>query len=86
MLSLQLDQKVSFNLQYGKFYLIVRVSLALISSEVLPKYNKTQIKLPLDKELFKKKFYRTIHEITGITIVFKYRLQSFPMNIPTIGT
>lgn len=43
MLSLHLDLKITFNLQYGKFPLIVRLSHVLKSSKGLPKYSKTQI-------------------------------------------
>ena len=52
MLSLQLYLKISFNLQYGKFPSIVRLSLALKSSEASPKYGKTQINSLLEKFQF----------------------------------
>ena len=40
VLSLHLDLKITFCLQYGKFLSIVRLSLVLKSSESLPKYDK----------------------------------------------
>ena len=41
--SLHLDLKITFNLQYDKFLSEVLLSLALKSTETLPKYGKTQI-------------------------------------------
>ena len=43
MLSLHLDLKSTFNLQYGKFPSIVRLNVVLKSSEASPKYGKAQI-------------------------------------------
>ena len=41
VLSLHLDLKIIFSLQYGKSLSIVRLSLVLKSNENLPKYGKT---------------------------------------------
>ena len=43
VLSLHLDLKITFSLQYGKSLSIVRPSLVLKSSESLPKYGKTKV-------------------------------------------
>ena len=43
MLSLHLDLKIIFSLQYGKSLSIVRLSLVLKSNESLPKYGKTKV-------------------------------------------
>ena len=41
---LHLDLKITFNLQYGKFPSIVWLSLEVLkSTEVLPRYDETQI-------------------------------------------
>ena len=97
VLSLHLDLKIIFNLQNGKFLSIVRLSLVLKSSEALPKYGKTQIKLPfrnheikapLDKQLIQKLFDTMIHEIMGITIVFlilTFKVSISPMKVLIIG-
>ena len=39
---------MTFSLQYGKFPSIVHLSLILQSSEVLPKYGKTQVNFLLE--------------------------------------
>ena len=43
VLSLQLDLKISFSLQYAKSLSIVHLSLLLKSSQMLPKYDKTKL-------------------------------------------
>ena len=43
VLSLHLDLKITFSLQYRKSLSIVRLSLVLKSSESLPKYRKTKV-------------------------------------------
>ena len=43
VLSLHLDLNIIFSLQYDKSFSIVRLSLALKSSESLPKYGKTKV-------------------------------------------
>ena len=42
-LSLHLDLKIIFSLQYRKSLSIVRLSLVLKSSKILPKYGKTKV-------------------------------------------
>ena len=73
MLSVYLDLKITFNLQYSKFPL----SLVLQLSEVLPKYGKTPINSFLGmmnlrsfwiNSLFKNFLIQMIHKIMGITI------------------
>ena len=49
MLSLHLDLKIIFSIQYGKFPSLVHLSLILKSSEVLAKYRKTQVYTPFYK-------------------------------------
>ena len=43
MLTLHLDLKIIFSLQYGKSLYTVRLSLLLKSGESLPKYGKTKL-------------------------------------------
>ena len=43
MLSLDLDLKIIFSLQYGKSLSMVRLSLVLKSNESLPKYGKIKV-------------------------------------------
>ena len=43
VLSLHIHLKIAFNLQYGKYLSIVRLSLFLKSSESLPKYVKKKV-------------------------------------------
>ena len=43
MLSLHLDLKIIFSLQYGKSLYTVRLSVLLKSGESLPKYSKTKV-------------------------------------------
>ena len=79
MLSLPLDLKITFNLQYVKFPSIVCLSLVLKSSEALPKYGKMQvpfrnheIKIALGKKRIQKLYVTMFNEIMGITIALKY--------------
>ena len=83
MLSLHLDLKIIFSLQYGKSLSIVRLSLVLKSNESLPKYGKTKVNSLLGTMKLmsflinwkiQKLFNTLIHEILGIIIVLEYWL------------
>lgn len=43
LLSLHIDLKIPFSLQYGKFPSVVLLSLVLKFNEVWPKYGKTKV-------------------------------------------
>ena len=43
VLSLHLDLNITFSLQYGNSLSMVRLSLVLKSSEILPKYGQTKV-------------------------------------------
>ena len=67
VLSLHLDLKITFSLQYSKSLSVVRLSLALKSSESLPNYGKVKVnsllgtmklRSSLMNDLFENKFKR----------------------------
>ena len=81
MFSMHLDLKVTFSLQDGKSLSIVQLSLALKSSESLPKYVKAKVNFRsgtmtlrsfLMKWFIQRLFNTLIHEVLGIIIVLEY--------------
>ena len=81
MLSLHLDLTITFSLQFGKSFSIVRLILALQSSESSPKYGKTKVSSLLGtmklrsfliNNLFKKLINALIQEVLEIIIEFEY--------------
>ena len=82
MLSLHLDLKIIFSLQYGKSLSIVRLSLVLKSNESLPKYDKTKVNsllgtMKLRSFLINNLFKNFLTLVIDLTISFSISVSFF---------